>query len=231
MRRALVLATLLAPQLARADATPLSALPAKPVRYGQAAGPLHVKVEPDPTYYALVGTGGPVCFVEEPPDYWIDGDVPLYGRVPELRVGAREPFGIERLLVRGDTAELERITAEAEHGGLSPLARSRITLHEVARLEGLAVYAYRWQSKVVVLARSAGVPLPPDAEELGMGEPPPECGTVYATLQVRNGSSRVTQIHGTIPGTRKRFLVDASVSQTGRDPEPLLSVTARLLER
>ncbi len=35
---------------------------------------------------------------------------------------------------------------------------------------------------------------------------------------------------GVVPCTGKRYLVDASVSQTGRDPEPLLSVTARLLE-
>ena len=36
---------------------------------------------------------------------------------------------------------------------------------------------------------------------------------------------------GTVPGTGKRYLVDASASQTGRDPEPLLSVTARLVDR
>lgn len=39
------------------------------------------------------------------------------------------------------------------------------------------------------------------------------------------------QIEGTVPATGKRYLVNASVAQTARDPEPLLSVTARLLER
>lgn len=223
----------LAPAAAAADTLPLSALPSKPARYAQAEGPFHAKVQDDPTYYTLTGTRPSVCFATEAPAYWVDGDSPSWGRWPELQVGAREPFGIERLVVRGDSAELERITAEIVYGELVPLGRSRITLHEVARLEGLVVYAYRWQSKIFVLTRSAGMPPPPpELEMAGMGDPAPECGVVQATLHLRaDGTSRVSQLRGTVPGTGKRFLIDASISQTGRDPEPLLAVTARFLDR
>ncbi len=221
---------LLAPAPARADTIPLSSLPAKPARYTQAAGAAHAAVETEPSFYRIRGDGASVCFVTEAPAYWVDGDGFLDGRTPVLHVGAREPFGIERVVTRGDGAELERITAEVVLGKLEPLARSRISLHAVAKLDGITVYAYRWHTTVYLLAPSlAGASRRRD-DRMFMDEAP-ECAHAYTLLRVRNGASQPVQIRGHVPATGKPFLVDASITQTSRDPEPLLSVTARLLDR
>jgi hypothetical protein len=234
-RRAYLLGALLVPLLvpapAAADTIPLSALPDRPARYAQAAGRVHVEVTAGTEDHDVRGAGS-ICLISDLPAYWIDGDGALDGRYADLRLGAGVPFGIERLVVRRDGgAELERIAAviEDERGVAVPRARSRIPLHEVARLEGLVVYAYRWAGKVFLLARSLeGALLRRDG---GHGFEESLCGVAVTQMRVRNGASEPVQLEGRIPATGKRYLVDASVSQTGRDPAPLLAVTARLVER
>jgi len=224
---AALLAVALAPALAAADTTPLSAFPDRPARYAQAAGPVPVTVKPSGSSHDVTVTGS-VCLAVDPPAYWIDGDAAIPGRYAELQVEDGFRFGIERIATRGDVVELERITASILHGELVPSARSRIPLREVARLDGLVVYAYRWGAKIFFLARSAGMAVIRRDGALGL-EQAPECGVVYTELRVRDsGASQVAQIRGTVPGTGRPFLVDASVAQTGRDPEPLLAVSARL---
>jgi hypothetical protein len=226
--RAFLLALWLAPAPALADPVPLSALPEKPARYAQAEGPLHATVAPSGSEYQIHTTGS-ACLAYDMPAYWIDGDASLEGRYPDLQLGDPTPFGIERFVTRGDDAELERVTVSLLYGELVPSARSRISLHAVAKLDGLVVYAYRWNAKVFLLARSTGIALRRRDGGLGLEEAP-GCGIALTMLRVRNGASQPVQIQGTVPGTGKRYLVDASVAQTGRDPEPLLSVRARLLD-
>ena len=220
---------LLAPAPAAADPLPLSALPAKPARYGQAAGPVPAKVGWDPTR-SPVTPGGPLtCLMSTAPAYWIDGDADLGGHLTSLVTDPGQPFWIERLVVRGDAAELERIAASVGQLAIVPSARSRIPLHAVARLDDLVVYAYRWDAKVFLVTRSLpGALVRTDGAD-GLTEAP-ECSFVYTQLVVRRGSSQAVQIRGTVPSTGRPYLVDASISKTSRDPEPLLSVTARLLD-
>ena len=234
----LALALALAPALAAADTAPLSALPEKPVRYAQAPGPIPASVAPfhtgrAGTSYQVRATGS-ACLVYDPPRYWIDGEGDFGGRFPELEVGDPTPFGIERLVVRGDTAELERVTANVTFGELVPIARSRVTLREVAKLEGLSVYAYRWGTNIYLVTRSATDPLL-RRDGVAGSEEAIGCGIVSTVLRLRGGSSQLAQIRGTVPGpgpgTGKQYVIDASAAQTGRDPEPLLSVVARFVER
>jgi hypothetical protein len=230
---ALTLTSALAPARAAADTVPLSALPEKPVRYAQAPGPIPAVVAPfhpgrDGSSYEIRGTGS-ACLVYDPPKYWIDGEGDFGHRYPELEVGDPTPFGIERLVARGDTAELERLIVNVLYGELVPISRSRVTLHEVAKLEGLSVYAYRWGTNIYLVTRSSGEPLVRRDGGVGLDESI-GCGTISTTLRLRGGgSSQLAQIRGTVPGTGKRYVIDASAVQTGRDPEPLLSVVARVI--
>ncbi|HWO20771.1 MAG TPA: hypothetical protein VNO30_18520 [Kofleriaceae bacterium] len=228
------LASALAPALAAADIALLSALPEKPVRYAQAPGPIAAVVAPfsptrDSSGHEVRATGAG-CLVYDPPKYWIDGEGDLMRRYPEMEIGDPTPFGIERLVTRGDTAELERVIANVVFGELVPISRSRITLREVATLPGLAVYAYRWGANVYLITRSSSDPVRRRDGGTGL-EDSIGCGTVMTTLRLRGGSSELAQIRGTVPATGKRYVIDASVVQTGRDPEPLLSVVARLVDR
>jgi len=229
---ALPLLAALAPAAARAETLPLSALPEKPARYAVAAGKLYVEVRSYSVDRQIsdMAAEGAVCLVSNTPAYWIDGDSPVEGRFTTFSYDSGSTFGVERLIERADGAELERIAVHTARRYLMPKGRSRIPLHVVAKLDGLTVYAYRWGSQVYLIARSteeASVRTDGNSGLLGGTE----CGVLYAMLRVRNGSSEVAQIRGVVPRTGRRFLVDASVSQTGRDPEPLLSVTARLVER
>ena len=224
----LVPALAAAPAPARAETTSLSALPAKPARYGQADGPIHATITPSGSDSNILTTGS-TCMSFDPPQYWIDGDASLDARFSDLQAHDATPFGIERIVTRGDEVELERVTASVIYGELVASARSRIALHAVARIDGLVVYAYRWGPKVFLLTRSAGTPVRRRDGGLGFDEAP-GCGVVYTMMRIRDGSSQPVQIRGTVPSTGKAYLVDASVVQTGRDPEPLLSVNVRLLE-
>jgi hypothetical protein len=231
--RAWICWLVLAPALAVADTAPLSSLPAKPVRYAQAPGPIPVTVKSlkarvEPAHE--VSASKSACLIYDPPKYWIDGDADLGRRYPDLEVGDPTPFGIERLVVRGDTAELERVTASVIYGELVPIARSRIALHPVAKLDGLAVYAYRWGASIHLVTWSSGMPLVRRDGGEGLEELI-GCEVVSTTLRLRDGASQLAQIRGTVPGTGKSYVVDASAAQMGRDPEPLLSVAARLLGR
>jgi hypothetical protein len=227
--RALLLLSLLAPAIAAADTTPLSTFPEKPVRYGQAAGSLPAVATVAGSNHTVRVTGG-ACVIYDPPAYWIDGDAALTGPSDELETRDPAPFGLERLVTRGDTVEIERITASVLYGEIVPSARSRIPLYPVARLDSLTVYAYRWGARIFLVTRSSDTALRRRDGGLGLEEAP-YCGPVYTMLRIRNGSSQLAQIQGNVPGTGKPYLIDASVTQTGRDPEPILSVTARLLDR
>jgi hypothetical protein len=229
MTRSVLLLVLLAPAVAAAGTTPLSALPAKPARYAQAPGPVPAKVE---SYDSgrTIHAAASACLTSAPPAYWIDGDAEIGDRLPELALEIRSGFGIERLVTRGDGAELERIKASVIYSEIVPSARSRIPLQEVAKLDGLVVHAYRWDAKVFLIVRSSGTTLF-RRDGASSREEAPDCPFAYTMLRVRGGASQMVQLEGTVPGTGKQFVVDASVAQTGRDPEPLLSVTARLVER
>jgi hypothetical protein len=226
----LAFALALAPAAAAAEAIPLSTLPETPARYATAAGKVHAEVRGYASSTADVAAAPPVCLIPAPPRYWIDGDADAAGgRFSTFSFDRGTTFGVERLAIRGDAAELERVVVRTLGRELAPEARSRISLLTVAKLDGLAVYAYRWHAQVYLIAQSTddtAVRTVGHTELMGAAE----CGVNYALLWVRNGSSEVAQIFGRIPRTGKRYVVDASVSQTGRDPEPLLAVTARLIE-
>jgi hypothetical protein len=214
-------ASLLAPAPAAADSMPLSALPEKPVRYTQVRGPVPVPLMPDNDRYTI--TSKPqVCLSFTTPKYWIDGDPLSDTHQTFMWVDPGTTFSIERLIDRGDTAELERIAAVIRYRSIDPTARSRIALHPVAKLDGLTIYAYRWGAKVAIVARTG------DQFDPITG---PTCGILFEQLVVSDGSSRAVQLSGTVPRTGKRYIVNADISQTSRDPEPLLTVTARLLDR
>lgn len=226
-RLALVLAFVSAP--AAAAPIPLSELPAKPARYAQALGPVPAKITSG-QHRLTISASPQTCLLPDPPKYWIDGDAVLTERWMDMVTDAAGAFGLERLVERAGGAELERIAVEMRDAAIVPTARSRIPLRAVAELPGVTVYAYRWASKIFLIARSRD-----DATARSDGgggfTAGPECGTILVVLRVRDGASEVAQISGRAPATGKPFLVSASVSQTGRDPEPLLAVTARMLDR
>jgi len=217
------LVVLVASQHASAAPTPLSELPEK-TTWARPAIPSGV-VDTDDEYL----TSDTQCLVEAPPKYWTSGGGDMGARSASLD----GEIGIERLVEAGEGAYLERTrTRPAPGNKLVALERGRIALLPVARVDGLTVYAYRRDGSVFVVARA--VP----TESLGFVRSDArsykfanvDCAIASTQMRLRNGSSEPMQIEGVIPSSRRNYLVDASVSKTSRDPEPLLSVVVRVVK-
>ena len=150
-----------------------------------------------------------------------------------------------RLRERAGSFVLERTRIElAVATGKATLeGRSSVPLTEVARSPGgeVVVWAYREGREVVIVSRTAG-----EAHGAHSPRPSPEEGTssafssrcpfAVARLDARAPEAgTVAQIVGRLPARGQgrdrvspRFVIDASVARTSRDPEPVLSVRVRL---
>ena len=227
--------------LATADTTAVSQLAARPARLMR--NPLELPAAFDvevsaswvsvqlPPGSASVGS----CLVNGDLGRWTRGDEDLdeeyrnggvnAGASPSLTVG------LERLVVHGDEAELERTTVNVGPRVAVPIERGRIALRPVARRGDLVVYAFRSADSVFVLAPTtaeAMVRFDSEQPRAGRGvERRQSCNVALTQLRLRPGSSQATQIEGTLGHP---YLVEASLTQTSRDPVPLLSVSVRYLD-
>jgi len=157
--------------------------------------------------------------------------------------GSASDLNLDRLAEKDGKATLERtrVRFDPSDASLTTAGRSQVELREIARTPaGVVVWAFREGRDVVVLARNIerGIEARrPNAEE-GMfpfvsSDGCPFAGARLDARKAENGS--VAQLTGALPpvGTGKekvvpRFIVDASVSRVGRDPEAMLAVSVRM---
>lgn len=157
--------------------------------------------------------------------------------------GTASDLDLDRLTEKDGKATLERtrVHFEPSDGALTTRGRSQVELREVARTPaGVVVWAFREGRDVIVLARNIerGVEARrPGADEAMFpfvsSDGCPFAGARLDARKAEGGS--VAQLTGALPpvGTGKekvvpRFLVDASLSRVGRDPEPMLAVRVRM---
>lgn len=217
--RALVVWLVAVSGVAAADTTPLSALATKP-RAGVADGS-------ETKWPCAMNTS------ELRDAAWHLGDDTLVhdDPSPPAMVDSKDAadIGHERIVVGTRGAELQR----ARDGKLG-----RIPLHVVAHLaDGLDVYAYRARSldaeqpvpAVFVLAAFPEGEANLDSTMVDLGASNFRsftCGIGATLVRVVDGNSRLAELRGSLPDGR-RFVVQASVTKTSRNREPILSVVAR----
>ncbi|MDB4953414.1 MAG: hypothetical protein JWO36_983 [Myxococcales bacterium] len=225
---------------ATAGTTPVSRLTTKSKADHHVALPKGVSVGGG--QYSAVTIGPPYCVVSG-----IDEDGKLFedwslGR-DDLDRGQRnqagyskDTFGLERLVVHGTTAELERTVVAGTDPGVAT-HRGHIPLVVVARADDLVVYAYRHRATVFLVTptHGNGQSTFEDGQDWdpGLVERWTDCPYVIARVVIsRDGASKPAQLSGTIEGAHGgSYRVDASITQTSRDPEPLLSVVVRFIDR
>ena len=212
-----------------ADTVPLSSLATHARLQQHVTLPASVKItRANAGEYTTIAP--PYCLVSDFPEHWTSGadDLDMDRRGASGWITSR---GIERLIVRdnGD-AELERTQLDPD---LTPIERGHIPLHRVASIdEHHAVYAYHFHDQVFVIAESTSdVLLRFDSEGQTSGRGvtrAQNCGYAITQVRIAKGSSQAAQISGGFD--TQHYLIDTSITQTSRDPEPLLSVTARVID-
>jgi hypothetical protein len=157
--------------------------------------------------------------------------------------GSASDLDLDRLVEKDGKATLERtrVHFEPSDATLTTKGRSQVELHEIARTPaGIVVWAFREGRDVVVLARGATSGI--ESRRTGADEAmfpfvsSDGCPFAGARLDARKAEGgSVAQLVGDLPpvGTGKdkvvpRFLVDASLSRVGRDPEPRIAVSVRI---
>jgi hypothetical protein len=234
--RAILCLTLLS-AVAAADVTPLSKLPSRPAHAAhRVPAPEHAAefVHELSAYEQVLRFTPPYCGVANLPGGWMDGE----GELTDLRLSrGREvavtwgpqffELGLERLIEHEGRAILERtrMLGAIDHPDAD---RTQIALVPVGHLDDTTIYAYRNDESVFVIARSApgtwvrvddsGAPL-----TSGHREDEQTCDFAITELRVPSRSSQNARIWNPKRCTR----IDASITKTSRDPEPLLAVTAR----
>jgi hypothetical protein len=159
--------------------------------------------------------------------------------------GTASDLDLDRLVEKDGKVILERtrVHFDPSDATLTSKGRSQVELHEVARTPaGVVIWAFREGADVVVLARSIerGVESRRPFAEEGMFPfiSADGCPFAGARLDARKAESgSIVQLTGALPavGTGKekvipRFIVDASMSRVGRDPEPMIAVSIRMRE-
>jgi hypothetical protein len=214
----LVLTLLVMSSAASADVTPLSRLPSRPAH-----------IEHDVPILKVVA---PYCTVAGGPITWAagDGDLDLERRAseaihdwnPDQSDGA---LALERLIEHDGHAELERTTISAMPGGWVA-ERGRIALVRVGQVDATTIYAYRRGSDVFLVMRASSATIQFDSNYfMGGGHRDLEmpCDHAITQLRLREQASQIA----TIWAPKECVGVDASISKTSRDREPLLAVAAR----
>jgi hypothetical protein len=220
---ALVLAT--SPALAERHS--VADLPAKSISVAPGKPPVVVEKNGERELDA------PSCIVPGPTPEWLAGAGTSDFEMRYPRWQGTEPLGIERLVVTGATAYLERRHVRYGVFETEVVEARRIPLQPVARAGDLVVYAYRRGTDVYLVAPAgdAGstVRSKPDSGE-GMGVlRSSACSVALLRLQLEGSASQPGQITGSLP-SKRGYRVDASLTKTRRDPKPLLSVVARLVD-
>lgn len=155
---------------------------------------------------------------------------------------ASEDLDLDRLIEKDGTVTLERtrVHFDPPSATITATGRSQVELKELARSPaGIVVWAYREERAIVVLARrvEGGV----ESRQMGSednGLPfvsSQGCPFAGGRLDARRpDAGAFVQLTGSLPsrgsGKEKvvpRFIVDVSLSQVARDPEPLLAVRVR----
>lgn len=157
--------------------------------------------------------------------------------------GTASDLDLDRLVEKDGKATLERtrLHFDPTDASLTTRGRSQVELHEIARTPaGVVVWAFRDGRDVVLLARNVerGIESRRPGAEDGVFPFVSSDGCPFAGARLdarKPESGTVVQLIGSLPavGTGKekvvpRFLVDASLSRVGRDPEPVLAVTVRM---
>jgi hypothetical protein len=222
---------------AAADVTPLSRLPSQPARVEHGGGgalPKGVSLFNhwyQPSVQLELQVVAPYCgFKSIPPDWSKgDGDIALGQLEREfdefIRSKPDGTIGLERLIEHDGHAELERITVSATPYP-PEVDRSRIALAPVGRLDETVIYAYRYGDNVFLVARARPTADVRFGSIFGDAEDgvDPRCGLALPQLRLDGVSSENVRILDSHPPCTR---IDASISKTSRDVEPLLAVTAR----
>ena len=181
------------------------------------------------------------CMVGAASDKWLAGDTQLDFEFRQRSIPGSSYahlYGIEQL-VTGTDPHLERTLLYHESGNTydesdTLVGRARVALAPIAESKGIVVYGYRYHAEsadnVFLVVPTTG------ASELRFQTFSPESGRsdrrnndcAFATLQLQvvNGASQSGRIVG--QSGKQYFWIDASVSKTSRDPEPLVDVTLRV---
>jgi len=229
MTARLALALALVPGIAAAERVPISALP-QGVQLAREKLPVPADLSRDDQGQLVTPRG---CFAPylQGLEHWTEGgdELDMRWRVHEVSVG-KDPVGLERLEQRGSAMVLERTKLALEDDKLVALERGRIALRPVGEVAGVVVYAFRRADHVLLVALTGGQgSMRSDSELAANPNRGADCWLVTTEMYVVNGSSQAVQMMGSVPGSPAYFVIDASVSKTSRDREPLLSVTARKL--
>ena len=216
--------------IAPAAAAPiaLSEVPAARVRLAT-PGALPDSMYVDATYIR-VSDDAKGCFVRSPNKSWLDGNTDLEEDGRYRWAYSTDQFGYERLVVRGGKTALERTRIDFASGALGVSARSYVALAPIAKVGTVDIYTYRFGKRVFLIVPTADnqATVAYDHAEPGTGHIDMECGYGITALRVRaDGSSQAIRLSGKLP-TGKPYQIDASISKSSRDPEPLLSITTRV---
>ena len=236
-----ILLAVLACGTATAGTTPISKLATKARADRHPTLPQDVSIEVGK--YSEVTTTAPYCVVYGIESYevgfqdWSIGNDEVDFGWRNLSGSSGNGLGIERLVVHGQRAELDRSVV----GGYNPTVatdRGHIPLVVVARIDDLVVYAYRSGKTIFLVTPTtgpAGVDFESGRPEWGPGLVHRDTNCSYAITQIpvpQDGLGASGQITGSLQGVHGgSYRVDASVTKMSRDPEPLLSVTARFVDR
>jgi hypothetical protein len=203
------------------------------VKVKTTGGSTEVELTPD--------ASAPVCLFNADPSMnramWMEtGQTASYGTL----------FRTDRIVTTGEHPEIERSLIEVSGDTVRVTGRQRIPLTVVARdPHGLVVYAYRTAGELFVLAPAVGGTFRNTTFGATGTDMDPssmfgsyDCGFVAARIEVRpsTGASAVLSGNLALPaplpttGAPPRFVVNASVSKVLRDPEPVLSISVRVIE-
>jgi hypothetical protein len=139
------------------------------------------------------------------------------------------------------TLEQTRLMMVPSQKNAWALSTSSVELREVARSNGVTVWAYRDRTgDAVLLARGAfsGREVRAKQEETGFTFVSSDCGFGAVRLDATSAKAgAIAQLRGSLPpvGTGKdkvvpQFVVNGSLAKLARDPEPLLAVRVQLTD-
>ncbi|HEY8074926.1 MAG TPA: hypothetical protein VIF62_12470, partial [Labilithrix sp.] len=141
------------------------------------------------------------------------------------------------------TFERQRLTFEVTQGTLALSPVVSVALQEVARADGVTVWAFRDGKDVVLVSRAFDSGYESghkNADEAGTFTLVGTDGCAFATARLDASAARfgtAAEVHGELPKKGKgkdavtpTFTVYASLSRLSRDPEPTLAVRVRVKE-
>jgi hypothetical protein len=244
MRRIFAAVLLLSSVASAGERSAVSSLPkvqigpmlAEPSKYGLPG----VRVSSKDGWRHLEATSG-YCFAQQEIGF---GSLSLQEHAPFAKKGE-----LWKLVEKDDTVRLEQTEFEStsNEGELWPARRRTTDLRVVAKENGVIVWAYRDATGDIVLI-AKGATNGRELRPVGKDETPmistPWSSCSFGAARIRPSEARagtIVQLQGALEGeaseggeakkNKTRWIVDASLVKLTRDPEPVLSVRTRLVDK